>query len=132
MGHGRVGKHRDHPGGRGNVGGFQHHKILFNKYHPGHFGRVGAKFFHLKKNQLYCPSMNIDKLWTLVSEVTYKEAKEGKSEKKIVIDIGKAGYSKLLGKGELPKIPVVVKAKLFSKEAERKIKEVGGACILTA
>jgi hypothetical protein len=26
MGHGRVGKHRSHPGGRGNAGGFTHHR----------------------------------------------------------------------------------------------------------
>ena len=105
---------------------------MFNKYHPGHFGKIGARHFHLKKNQLFCPSLNIDRLWTLVSEATLKKARENKTEEKIVIDVGKAGYFKLLGKGELPKIPVIVKAKLFTKEAERKIKEVGGACILTA
>ena len=48
------------------------------------------------------------------------------------IDVTKFGLSKVLGKGQLPKQPVVVKAKFFSKLAERKIKEVGGACILTA
>ena len=40
----------------------------------------------------------------------------------------KAGYFKVLGKGELPKMPVVVKAKIFSKLAEKRIKAVGGAC----
>ncbi|KRY93810.1 Isopentenyl-diphosphate Delta-isomerase II, partial [Trichinella pseudospiralis] len=39
-GHGRVGKHRKHPGGRGNAGGLHHHRINFNKYHPGYFGKV--------------------------------------------------------------------------------------------
>jgi large subunit ribosomal protein L27Ae len=38
----------------------------------------------------------------------------------------------LLGKGQLPKQPVVVKARFISKLAEKKIKEVGGACILVA
>lgn len=42
------------------------------------------------------------------------------------------GYYKVLGKGVLPKQPVIVKAKLFSRKAERKIKEVGGACVLVA
>ena len=42
------------------------------------------------------------------------------------------GYFKVLGKGELPKIPVIVKAKLFSKTAEKRIKEAGGACVLIA
>ena len=42
------------------------------------------------------------------------------------------GYYKVLGKGYLPKQPVIVKAKFFSRKAERKIKEVGGACVLVA
>jgi ribosomal protein L15 len=37
-----VGKHRKHPGGRGNAGGQHHHRINFDKYHPGYFGKVGA------------------------------------------------------------------------------------------
>ncbi|GFR65491.1 60S ribosomal protein L27a-like [Elysia marginata] len=80
-GHGRIGKHRKHPGGRGNAGGQHHHRINFDKYHPGYFGK---------------------------------------------------GYYKVLGKGHLPKRPVIVKAKFFSKTAEKRIKEVGGACVLTA
>ena len=39
-GHGRIGKHRKHPGGRGNAGGQHHHRINFDKYHPGYFGKV--------------------------------------------------------------------------------------------
>lgn len=39
-GHGRIGKHRKHPGGRGNAGGAHHHRINFDKYHPGYFGKV--------------------------------------------------------------------------------------------
>ena len=31
MGHGRIGKHRKHPAGRGKAGGMHHHRILFNK-----------------------------------------------------------------------------------------------------
>lgn len=42
------------------------------------------------------------------------------------------GYYKVLGKGNLPKTPVIVKAKFFSKSAEEKIKSVGGACVLQA
>ena len=39
-GHGRIGKHRKHPGGRGNAGGQHHHRIMWDKYHPGYFGKV--------------------------------------------------------------------------------------------
>ena len=81
--------------------------------------------------------MNLDKLWTLVSEESYRLAKErtskeGDKAKAVVIDCTKAGYFKVLGKGELPKLPIIVKAKLFSKIAEKRIKAVGGACVLTA
>ncbi|KAJ9592469.1 hypothetical protein L9F63_015885 [Diploptera punctata] len=136
-GHGRVGKHRKHPGGRGNAGGMHHHRINFDKYHPGYFGKVilfglGMRNYHLRRNTKWCPTINIDKLWTLVSEQTrlkYKDHADGKAP---VIDIVKAGYFKLLGKGCLPKQPVIVKAKFFSKRAERKIKKVGGCCVLQA
>ena len=45
-----------------------------------------------------------------------------------VIDLTDYGIFKCLGKGQLPKQPVVVKARYISKLAEKKIKEVGGAC----
>ena len=49
-----------------------------------------------------------------------------------VIDVTKYGIFKVLGKGQLPEQPVLVKAKFFSKLAEQKIKEVGGAVQLVA
>ena len=63
-GHGRIGKHRKHPGGRGNAGGQHHHRINFDKYHPGYFGKVGMRNFHVHPNQpnQYCPAVNLDKV----------------------------------------------------------------------
>ena len=49
-----------------------------------------------------------------------------------VIDCVQAGFFKVTGRGRLPNVPVIVKAKLFSKTAERRIRAVGGACVLTA
>jgi ribosomal protein L15 len=49
-GHGRVGKHRKHPSGRGNAGGQHHHRILMDKFHPGYFGKKGMRVFRLNKN----------------------------------------------------------------------------------
>jgi large subunit ribosomal protein L27Ae len=49
-----------------------------------------------------------------------------------VLDLLPLGYSKVLGKGRLPKVPMVVRARYFSKEAERKIKEAGGVVELVA
>uniref|UniRef100_A0A0C9SAN6 Large ribosomal subunit protein uL15 n=1 Tax=Amblyomma americanum TaxID=6943 RepID=A0A0C9SAN6_AMBAM len=131
-GHGRVGKHRKHPGGRGNAGGQHHHRINFDKYHPGYFGKVGMRNYHVRKNHYWKPCLNVDKLWSLVSEQTRQRLKSDSSGKAPVIDIVKHGYYKLLGKGVLPKQPVIVKAKWFSRQAEEKVKSVGGACILTA
>ncbi|EPQ12511.1 60S ribosomal protein L27a, partial [Myotis brandtii] len=100
-GHGRIGKHRKHPGGRGNAGSF-------------------------------CPTVNLDKLWTLVSEQTRVNAAKSKTGVAPIIDVVRSGYYKVLGKGKLPKQPVIVKAKFFSRRAEEKIKGVGGACVLVA
>lgn len=130
-GHGRVGKHRSHPGGRGNAGGQHHHRILMDKYHPGYFGKVGMRTFHQKKNLSHCPTVNLDKLWTLVSKDLLADAKAGKfGDNAPVIDVTKAGVFKVLGSGLLPQVPVVVKAKSFTRLAEKKIKAAGGACIL--
>eukprot|EP01025_Chloroclados_australasicus_P015471 TRINITY_DN1741_c0_g1_i1.p3 TRINITY_DN1741_c0_g1~~TRINITY_DN1741_c0_g1_i1.p3 ORF type:complete len:148 (-),score=15.03 TRINITY_DN1741_c0_g1_i1:152-595(-) len=130
-GHGRVGKHRKHPSGRGNAGGQHHHRILFDKYHPGYFGKVGMRYFHINKNKYYCPIINLDTLWSLVGEEKRVECAKDTS-KAPLIDVTKYGKFKVLGKGRLPPQPVVVKAKFFSKLAEKKIKQVGGACLLTA
>nr|AAA73459.1 large subunit ribosomal protein 29 [Moneuplotes crassus]prf//2104279A ribosomal protein L29 [Moneuplotes crassus] len=130
-GHGRVGKHRKHPGGRGMAGPEHHHRINVFKYHPGHIGKHGMRHFHLMRNQYYCPSINLSKLWSLVTEEERQKAQTDKS-KVILIDVVKHGYYKVLGKGLLPEVPLVVKAKLFTPTAEKRIKQVGGACVLRA
>mgnify|MGYP000123573052 CR=1 FL=1 len=124
-----AGKHRKHPGGRGNAGGQHHHRIMMDKYHPGYFGKVGMRYFHKTKNKFFCPNINCDRLWSLVSEQTRTKAVAGKAP---VIDCVRAGKFKVLGHGELPKQPVIVKAKFFSARAERKIKAAGGVCVLVA
>merc|ERR1712000_361931 len=86
-GKGRVGKHRKHPGGRGLAGGQHHHRTNMDKYHPGYFGKVGMRYFHKQKNHFWKPVLNLLPL----------------------------GYSKVLGKGRLPEIPLVVRARWVSK-----------------
>eukprot|EP00448_Togula_jolla_P019403 CAMPEP_0170590222 /NCGR_PEP_ID=MMETSP0224-20130122/11755_1 /TAXON_ID=285029 /ORGANISM="Togula jolla, Strain CCCM 725" /LENGTH=145 /DNA_ID=CAMNT_0010914005 /DNA_START=66 /DNA_END=503 /DNA_ORIENTATION=- len=128
-GHGRIGKHRKHPGGCGNAGGQHHHRINFDKYHPGYFGKVGMRNFHLVKKVI--KTIDVCKLWSLVSERTRLHYKD-RTDKAPVIDIMKAGYSKVTGKGRLVKQPVIVKGRYFSRNAEEKIKEAGGVCVLCA
>lgn len=130
-GGGRVGRHRKHSGGRGNAGGLTHNRTAMDRYHPGFFGKKGIRVFNLQRNRLHFPSINIDRVWTLLTDSSRKLYADSK-DRIPVIDVTKAGYFKVLGKGFLPIQPVVVKAKFFSKIAERKIKAVGGACVLTA
>jgi len=132
-GHGRIGKHRKHPGGHGMAGVQHHHRINFDKYHPGYCGKVGMRYFCFRKNAYVKPTINVEKLWTLLSDSHMAQAKKDKaSGKATVIDCTKSGVFKVLGKGALPDLPVIVKARFFSKDAEKKINEVGGVCVLDA
>jgi len=131
-GHGRIGKHRKHHSGRGNCGGLTHHRILFDKYHPGHFGKIGQRHLHFRKNKFYCPHVNIANVWTIAMKagIPFEKRTDGKVP---VVDLTKAGKFKVLGKGRMPKkIPLIVKAKFFTRRAEEKIKNAGGVCVLTA
>ena len=89
------------------------------------------RVFGLNRNHLHNPTINISKLWSLVSDETFKNAQKD-SSKAPVIDVVKAGYFKVLGKGFLPKVPLVVRAKVFSSTAEKRIREAGGICQLRA
>jgi large subunit ribosomal protein L27Ae len=129
-GHGRVGRHRHHPGGRGNAGGQHHHRIMMDKYHPGYFGKIGMRQFHLLRNRTFTPTCNLDKLFNIAGEGVYEAAKNG-GGKAPVIDLVSKGVFKLLGNGQIT-VPVIVKAKYFSRLAEQKIKAAGGACLLSA
>lgn len=73
-------------------------------------------------------------LWSLVpAEKRHEYLKEGAKKNTVpVLDLLPLGYSKVLGKGRLPEVPLVVRARWFSKEAERKITEAGGVVELVA
>lgn len=89
------------------------------------------RYFHKTQNKFFCPTINLDKLWTLVPE-EMRVASKAKKDMAPVLDVTEQGFFKVLGKGGLPDQPLIVKAKFFSKGAEKKIKAAGGACILTA
>ncbi|POR31703.1 60S ribosomal protein L27a [Tolypocladium paradoxum] len=132
-GHGRVGKHRKHPGGRGLAGGQHHHRTNMDKYHPGYFGKVGMRYFHKQQNHFWKPVINLDKLWTLVpADIREAYTSGAKKDTVPVLDLLPLGYSKVLGKGRLPEVPLVVRARWVSKLAEKKITEAGGVVELVA
>lgn len=57
--------------------------------HPGYFGKQGMRKFRLQRNQQFQPIVNLDKLWSLVSEQTRLKAQASK-DKAAVIDVTKA------------------------------------------
>jgi large subunit ribosomal protein L27Ae len=71
----------------------------FDKYHPGYFGKVGMRHFHLTRNAQWNPTINVDKLWTLVPEEHKKDLKED-SQVVPVVNVLHHGYSKVLGNGQ--------------------------------
>jgi large subunit ribosomal protein L27Ae len=70
-----------------------------DKYHPGYFGKVGMRYYHLKRNPTWRPTINVDKLWTLVPEDERKGLTSA-SEVVPVIDTLRHGYGKVLGNGK--------------------------------
>ena len=85
------------------------------------------RHFHMTKQRYHCPLINVENLWPALPADTMEKCPAGQAP---VIDVTKLGFFKVCGKGLLPDKPLVVKAKLFTKIAEEKIKAKGGACIL--
>lgn len=115
------------------AGGQHHHRTNLDKYHPGYFGKVGMRYFHRQQNRFWKPVLNLDKLWTLVPAEKRDEYMSSASKSAApVIDTLAAGYGKILGKGRIPDVPVIVKARFVSKLAEEKIRAAGGVVELIA
>ena len=58
------------------------HYFVFS--HPGYFGKKGQRHFHLQRNQQFQPTINLDKIWSLVSAETRAASTESKAA---VIDV---------------------------------------------
>ncbi|KAL8496575.1 hypothetical protein ACS0TY_020316 [Phlomoides rotata] len=79
------------------------------------------RYFYKVINKLFCPTVNIDRLWSLAPQEVKDNA--------LLIDFTHIMYFWVLGKGLLP---TVVKVKLISKNVEKNSKKVGGAVVLNA
>ncbi|RLF23672.1 MAG: 50S ribosomal protein L15 [Thermoprotei archaeon] len=126
-GWGRTGQHRK-SGLRGGVGHAGMHKHMWTwviKYCPDYFGKHG-----FTRPPELIPKVNSINVGTLCAEAEsllrrgLAEMKEGK----ILIDVRKLGYNKVLGGGRVDK-PLIVVAPSFSKSAIEKIKASGGEAI---
>lgn len=48
------------------------------------------RHFHLTRNKFHCPTVNLDKIWTLVSEQTRTQSKLRTDNKAPIIDVVRA------------------------------------------
>mmetsp|Transcript_21576 Transcript_21576/g.54447 ORF Transcript_21576/g.54447 Transcript_21576/m.54447 type:complete len:117 (+) Transcript_21576:182-532(+) len=110
--------------------------------------------FHKKKSQSFFPSVNIDKVSSMVSKKIniknrvypffnkiniennlFKKNSDLNYEKNNLptpyqINVSHYGFSKVLGKGKKPIFPFIIKAKNFSAMAKKKIIKSGGAFVV--
>lgn len=127
-GYGARKKHRGKgsKGGKGMAGtgkrGDQKKSFVLNKYGSSYFGKKG--FVSLKKKG---KAINLDilikKMPLFIEKGIAKKTANG-----IEIDLKKAGYNKLLGRGKVNE-KLIIKVNSFSKKAQEKIKEVKGQII---
>jgi len=117
-GYGGQKKHRGggSRGGRGNAGLHKHKVMKMLKYDPDHFGKTGFKRHFARKPR----SINIEDL----NKIVEKMMEEKKIKDEIKINLSELGYDKLLGNGN-PKYKMTVEAKIFSKNALKKLEENG-------
>ncbi|RLG91027.1 MAG: 50S ribosomal protein L15 [Candidatus Hecatellales archaeon] len=125
-GWGQVGQHRKHgmKGGRGMAGSHKHKWTYIVKYMPDYFGKRG---FRCPTSRGELKTINLGELDELVDKLT-REKKVTFEDGKPVIDLSELGYEKLLGEGKTTK-PLIVKAKFYSRIAERKIQDAGGQLV---
>jgi len=126
MGYG-VAQHRGsgQRGGFGKAGLHKHKWSYILKYDRDYFGKHGFKTPKSVKEEDV--PINLLELEALVEKMC-KEGVKMEEEGKIIIDVTKFGYNKVLGKGKITK-PIIVKAKKFTEKAIEKIKNAGGEII---
>ncbi len=83
------------------------------KYEPGRFGKTGFK-------RLFEEKLNAINLYQ-IEEIARRENKKE-------IDVSVFGFEKVLGTGKIS-LPLVVKAKSFSKSAIEKLEKAGGKAV---
>jgi large subunit ribosomal protein L15 len=102
-------------GGRGQAGKHKHKWSYVQSYEPEHFGKYGFKRTYAEHRRP--KSINLEQIDAIA-------AASGKKE----IDLKEMGFDKVLGSGRISK-PLVVKAKIFSKNAVKKIEAAGGKVV---
>jgi large subunit ribosomal protein L15 len=129
-GYGKRKRHRGggSRGGRGLAGLHKHKVMKMIKYMPDHFGKIGFKRPEEVVRKLR--TINLKTLDCMVEELL-KDGKAKKGKDGIKINLSELGYDKLLGTGRV-KHKLIVEAKYFSKNAIKKLENVGGKAILVS
>lgn len=121
-GWGQIGQHRasGSRGGVGNAGKHKHFYMRTLKEEPDHFGH---EQFHALRQSDILRWINLKDLNELVK---YSEANE---DGKIILDLNKLGYDKVLGSGIINSA-FTVKVKKISNSAKNKIIAAGGEVLI--
>ncbi|MBS7632463.1 uL15 family ribosomal protein [Candidatus Bathyarchaeota archaeon] len=118
-GYGRVGQHRD-TGSKGFRKSGRHKRgwswVL--RYEPDYFGKKG--FTSPKSLKQKVKTVNVGRLDEIAEKLSEKT-----EENKLLVDLGRLGYTKLLGTGKVTK-PLIVKVQSSSRSAAEKIEKAGG------
>lgn len=114
-------------GGRGKAGLHKHKWSYTVKYEPEHFGKRGFK--RPSKIVRKIKSINLKDLDQMVEKLLEEKLAQ-REDDKIKINLIQIGYDKLLGSGKVTK-PLIIEAKYFSKQAIKKLEEVGGRAVKT-
>jgi large subunit ribosomal protein L15 len=119
QGWGKVGQHRRRGGkGRRKPG---RHKALWSyviRYEPDYYGKNG--FTSPRSVGQITRTINVGRLEIIANTLSVE-----KGEKRALIDLGRLGYTKLLGAGKVTR-PIVVRIPSCSKSAAEKIQKAGG------
>jgi len=123
FGYGRQGQHRktsakgERKAGR-HKGGWTH--VL--RYEPNYWGKKG--FRSIQSLQRKTNAINVGDLTTFAEKLEAQNKLEQK-DGKILLDLDKLGYTKLLGTGNMTE-PMLLKISKHSVSAAKKIEEAGG------
>lgn len=119
----RKGRHSGHKGGKGLAGSHKHRWRKISRQSPQHFGKRGFK--RPPRLREGAETINVGELDEYVEEFLGNGLAK-KDGDEIVIDASSLDFDKVLGGGQVTH-PLRVIADEFSKAAERKLEESGGA-----
>jgi len=112
-------------GGTGMSGGHKHKWSYVIRYMPDYFGKHG--FTRPPELREEVKAINVGEIDERIEEFLESGAATRDGEK-IIVDVAKLGYDKVLGGGRVTR-PLVVKSKNFVELAVRKLKEAGGDAV---